>query len=161
MSTGRFSAHGPLVTGLAVVPLASASCKCTVGIAGARPADHQRHLWTMAVFEQLAVDIQRQVEDIVIHPYRPHGHAVRGRRGTVGEEGVADALRLLERTQDAFAAGQRLAVHAGVKRQLARVVSTLPCRLSRKKLSISPLFGANMRARSSGVTSRRARATSG
>ncbi|MNC67712.1 hypothetical protein D3C75_1182300 [compost metagenome] len=50
----------------------------------------------MAVFEQLPVDIQRQVEDVVIHPYRSYGHAVRRRRGAVGEEGVTNALCLLK-----------------------------------------------------------------
>lgn len=114
MSTRRFSAHYPLVTRLAVVPLASASCRCTwlvLRVPGQLTTSGTCAV--VAVFEQLPVDIQRQVEDVVIHPHRPHGHAVRGRRGAVGEKGVADALRLLERAQDAFAAGQRLAVHAG------------------------------------------------
>ena len=49
----------------------------------------------------------------------------------------------------------------GIKRQFAWVVSTLLVRLSRKKVSISPVPGANMRARSSGVTSVLALRTSG
>ena len=66
----------------------------------------------MAVAQQLAVHVQRQVQNGIVHTHGAHRHLEGWRGRAVCEEGIADRLRLLERTQQPFTARQRFTVDA-------------------------------------------------
>ena len=83
-----------------------------VGAARPRPVHDLHGLRAVAVAQQLAVNVQGQVQDGVVHS---HGadRDLEGRRGcAVRKEGVANRLGLLERSQQPFASRQRFTVDA-------------------------------------------------